>query len=106
MRQIAIAFAPVVIALVLGVAGVFSSSLALGAPALLCAFPITLWWNGFYLGRAGGTLQAPISFNGYRPPVADGPPLSDDERQAVMKYRQHRARRNDQVNHQVARELD
>ena len=106
MRQLVIAFAPFIVSLVLGIAGVFSNSLLLGAPALLCAFPITLWWSGFYIGRAGATLQAPINFNGYRQPVADGPALSDDEYRALQKYRQHQARRNDQVSQQVARELD
>lgn len=113
MKQLAFAFAPFVVSLVLGMVGILNNSLLFGAPAILCATPISLFWAGYYVGRAGAVLQAPISFSTQRlvSPIND---LTAEEMNVLTKLRSHRserldrikAQRNDQVSQQTAKEFN
>ena len=106
MRHLTTAFAPVLVCLIAGMAGIFNDFLLVGAPAILCGTPAALFWAGYYIGRCGATLQAPISFNGHSAPRSVAPPISEDEQHALARYRMSRAKKANDIGQQTAREFD
>jgi len=107
MRHLTTAFAPFIVCLVIGLTGIFNDFLLVGAPAILCGTPLTMFWAGYYIGRSGGmTLQAPITFNGHSAPRPMTPSISEDEQHALERYRAKRAQKSNDVGTQTAREFD